>query len=306
MNRLDIRFADVSASIECDDSQSSAWISHNFGELASASATETELSYVVTNQHSGGYTISSNQGRSLRAADSYELLYLLEKSITMDVQLIRKDLLFLHAAAVEYNDRGYLLVGPSGAGKSTTTWALANRGFGYLSDELAPIDLNTLTVYPYPHALCLKAEPPAPFGLPKDVLSTTHTHHIAARRLRVVREPLRLHGVFFNVFDRAASEPTIDPTSPGEAAATLYANALNLRAHEAVGLKAVANLATNLARYRLSTAELEATVALLKGIVQGRPAVNPLQARSDRDQPARGARTAGPGAQSHAARRMSA
>ena len=49
-----------------------------------------------------------------------------------------------------------LLAGASGNGKSTTAWALLHRGFQYLSDELAPLDLSAMTVHAFPHALCLK------------------------------------------------------------------------------------------------------------------------------------------------------
>ena len=54
------------------------------------------------------------------------------------------------------------VLGKTGAGKSTTAWGLLHHGFSYLSDELAPIDLETLEVLPYRHALCLKRRPPSP------------------------------------------------------------------------------------------------------------------------------------------------
>lgn len=41
----------------------------------------------------------------------------------------------LHAAAVAWGERGYLLVGESGSGKSTTALALMQAGWQYLSDD---------------------------------------------------------------------------------------------------------------------------------------------------------------------------
>jgi ABC-type cobalamin/Fe3+-siderophores transport system ATPase subunit len=72
-----------------------------------------------------------------------------------------------------------MLVGESGSGKSTTTWALLHHGCRYFSDELGPVDLQTGTVYPYPHALCLKDVPLKPYPLPRNTLYTAravYTH----------------------------------------------------------------------------------------------------------------------------------
>lgn len=63
----------------------------------------------------------------------------------------------LHAGAVERDGRSLLLVGSSGKGKSTLTAALVQRGWGYLTDEVAIIDQVTRGVVPYPKALDLEA-----------------------------------------------------------------------------------------------------------------------------------------------------
>lgn len=48
----------------------------------------------------------------------------------------------VHAGAVAHGGRGLLLAGPSHSGKSTLTAALVERGFGFLTDELAVLDLD--------------------------------------------------------------------------------------------------------------------------------------------------------------------
>jgi hypothetical protein len=53
--------------------------------------------------------------------------------------LYQRGALCLHASAVAFNDRAYLVVGPSGAGKSTTASALLKRGCQFISDDVTVI-----------------------------------------------------------------------------------------------------------------------------------------------------------------------
>jgi hypothetical protein len=98
---------------------------------------------------------------------------MLKKELTIDLQKIRRELYFLHAASLSLAGQGLLIVAASGRGKSTTAWALLHHGFDYLSDELAPVDLGSLRVQFYPHALCLKKAPTLPYSLPERTLRTS-------------------------------------------------------------------------------------------------------------------------------------
>jgi hypothetical protein len=66
-----------------------------------------------------------------------------------------EDQLAFHAGAVERRGRAVLLAGFSGGGKSTLTAAFTQRGWGYLSDEVALVDPASLSVHPYPKDLDL-------------------------------------------------------------------------------------------------------------------------------------------------------
>lgn len=247
----------------------------NFGCMRrAASAAPADLEYRVLREP-GGYVISGSEETST-AADSYELIYDLEKRLTIDLQLRRKELLFVHAAALELDGSAYLLAAPPGSGKSTTAWAMVNQGFGYLSDELAPIDLATMQVLPYPHAICLKAPPPEPYGLPERVVRTSRTLHVPAAFIpRVVHEPVPLAGVIFNTYDALAPGPSLLPVSAGVAGARLYANALNHLAHPNAGLASVSRVMRVAAAYALITnRDLHGCARLLKGALGQKPESN--------------------------------
>lgn len=84
-------------------------------------------------------------------------------------------------------------------GKSTTTWGLLHYELQCLSDELAAIDLTTMRVHPFPHALCLKALPPADYPLPEKTIYTARTMHVRTECLPSQRrlEMLRLEAISF-------------------------------------------------------------------------------------------------------------
>jgi hypothetical protein len=200
------------------------------------------------------------------AGDDGLFLYLFEKDMTIALERIRHDLYFLHAAALEYRGKLHLLVAESGGGKSTTSWALLHHGFHYASDELAPVNLDSMLVDPYPHALCLKKEPPVPYQLPAETLHTSRTLHIPVEALPsdVVGHSLPLQSILFVHYDPHAKSPSIQPVSAAQAGARVYANGLNQLAHPGDGLDAALQIAQHCKCYILESANLEATCQLIK------------------------------------------
>lgn len=63
-----------------------------------------------------------------------------------------------HAAALTYNNKGVILVGDSGYGKTTLALALVQRGFKFLSDEIAALGREDGYVYPFPRGLHIRQD----------------------------------------------------------------------------------------------------------------------------------------------------
>jgi len=205
--------------------------------------------------------------------DHGEFLFQFEKDMTIELQKIRRDLYFLHAAALEFDGQSILLVAASGVGKSTTTWGLLHHGFRYLSDELAPVSLERMEVYPYPQAICFKKEPSRPYLLPHRTIYTSRTKHVPTELLpsEAAIEPGALTAIFLLRQSSLSSAPTIRPITKGEAAARLYANALNALAHYGHGLDGAIEIAKRNFCFELTIGDLHATCALLKNTLQDLP-----------------------------------
>ncbi len=66
--------------------------------------------------------------------------------------------LLLHASTVERDGRALLMTGLSGSGKSTLSAILGERGWRFMGDEFALLNLETGHVYSFPRLISLKNE----------------------------------------------------------------------------------------------------------------------------------------------------
>jgi hypothetical protein len=220
------------------------------------------VGYVVR-PSSAGLEIAQ-EGKIEAADDLGDLLYLLDKQITLTLQGSRKDLVFIHGGAVTTPDgRVIVLTAASGSGKSTLTWALLHHGFGYMSDELAPIDPVTLNVQAYPHAVCLKKPPPPPYDLPPETLTTTRSLHVP---VAASGQAGSLAAILFVDHRHPEGHPMLTPVNAARAALRLYPNTLNPLAHPNDGLDAVATIVRQVPCYELNTLNLPAACEAVRAL----------------------------------------
>lgn len=177
---------------------------------------------------------------------------LLAAEMGMNLQLAlggRRHLL-LHASSVEREGRALLMTGESGAGKSTLAAMLAARGWRFMGDEFALVDLDMGELRAFPRPASLKngsvaaaqaAWPGATFG---PLLSGTpkgDIRHLVpdARAIEAMDVPARPALILFPRFGQAAE---VRPVPPGEAFARLTQASTNYTALGERGFRALARL----------------------------------------------------------------
>jgi len=269
---LCFRVLDRRVRVDCTDSALRAVLAANYAAmLESKEDVRFDLHYYVgRGEQSPGFVLSRPGENDQSAEDAGDLLFLLEKDIIVELQRKRPDLLFLHSAALDWRGKACLLVGESGAGKSTTAWALLHHDFRYLSDELSPIDVDTLQVHPYPHALCLKEVPAPPYSLRADALHLGRTIHVPTGTMpaTAILEPRPLAALFLLKYSPGLRAPTLRAIEAAEAGAHLYVNALNALAHSNRGLDAVVRIAEGRPCFAVAAADLPSTCALIRSAME--------------------------------------
>lgn len=266
MNTIELSVFGCDIQVECADRQAESLLNSNYGWFKKR-IEDPQINYRITRQGaSEGLLIARNRACPELARDDSDFLYMFEKDLTIETQKLRSDLYFIHAAVLELDGRAVALVAPSGYGKSTTTWGLLHHGFKYLSDELAPVDLTTLDVHPFPHALCLKAVPPNDYPLPKETIYTSYTAHVPVQCLpcEATVEGVALDTIFFVKFIGDISEPVLKPLGKAEAAVRLFANALNPLAHTGDGLDGAIEIVSRTRCYELHYSNLKPTCELIR------------------------------------------
>jgi hypothetical protein len=218
------------------------------------------------------YHVQCSRGGEPAATSRDDLVFYLDKSMTMALQCHRPDLYFLHAATVAIDDRAAVLAAPSGTGKSTLTCALlARRGMTYLSDELAPVSAERGVVYPYPHALCLKSRPPAPYRLPDSTLTTSSRFYVPVEALACAWHTSGVPVAAFFFLARASNaDSRARAIGPAAAATQLFVNALNPLSHAGDGLDAAITLGQKIPSFQLDCGNLEAACDAVERVLRHR------------------------------------
>ncbi|PCH60866.1 MAG: hypothetical protein COC05_02890 [Gammaproteobacteria bacterium] len=268
MFSLHLIIFNVPIHVECSTEDIADIIRAGFSAFMVEPATPV-LHYTLSGDIDVGFIVNRDGVEPMKVDSRYELLYVFEKDMTVELELQRKDLFFIHGAAITLDNKAIMISAPSGSGKSTTTWALLHHGFDYMSDELAPIELESLNVLPFPHALNQKRPPPAPYLLPENVMQTEYTLHIPVEALpcNIVQKPTPLVAMFYVKYNPDAVEPSITPLSISEGCMYLFANGLNQLQHENKGLATATDIAQRVPAFRVETAGLQASALMLRDFV---------------------------------------
>ena len=267
---MELSIFDCGIAVDCTDMHAKSLLNDAYGWFKKPVKTHQLCYRISRNEQSNRFSITRNGGLTDVRKDDRDFLYGFDKDIIIEIQKLRRDLYFIHAAVLEFNGNALALVGSSGAGKSTTTWGLLHHGFKYLSDELAPLDLTAMEVHPFPHAICLKTVPPDGYPLPAKTLQTLSVIHIPVGSLpcMAVAKPIPLAAIFFINYAPDNFEPVVQPLKKAASTARLFSHALNPLAHPGDGLDGAVGAVSKTRCFELFGSNLKPTCELIKTTFQ--------------------------------------
>jgi hypothetical protein len=199
----------------------------------------------------------------LGAGELGYLLDLVKDEIRTHFVNSRPDLLWLHAGAVERDGGALLIAGESGQGKSTFTTRLSEHGWRYMSDDVAPVRMDSDSVLPFPQVPVRRVYPGRPMS-PSMVQSLVR-ETIALDSERVCRTAAEIRGIIYIEF--AEGEPaSLARLTQGDAALDFLRNATNFLDHRSAAVDKAALVARRLPAFRLSYCSNDEAVRLLRSL----------------------------------------
>ena len=103
----------------------------------------------------GRHALDVDEARVVEGAKASRVLDYLIQHVNRAAIRSGDDRVLVHAAAAELDGVGVLLPADMEAGKTTLVAGLVKAGFGYLTDEAAVIDPESLQLHPYPKPLSI-------------------------------------------------------------------------------------------------------------------------------------------------------
>jgi hypothetical protein len=254
--------------VHCGDCETAGLIKAVFGRLVAPDiSSAASRRYRIERLDDVTFTVSDGSDVvNVRGPDS--LLLHIDQELILALQYLRPDLFFVHAAVLGWRGRAVVVAAPSGTGKSTLAYASVMCGLDYLSDELAPIELPSLTVRRYPRAVCLKANHPFSNTLPRAALCAGDRIYVPVESLTdaVTPDSVTLGACIFLRRERRQSL-RLHRISAASAAARLLENALNSLSHAESGLQPAAMLGTHLPCFELEAGDAAETAAAIRSLL---------------------------------------
>jgi HprK-related kinase A len=202
-----------------------------------------------------------------------------EMGMNLQLALGHRRHLLLHASAVERGGRALVMTGASGSGKSTLAAVLGEKGWRFLGDEFALLDLQDGTLSPFPRAVSLKnhsiyvmeelAEAdrfgPMLRGTPKGAIRHLRPPADAIARMT---EPARPVLILFPRFDRDLARE-VRPVGQAEAFVRLTQASTNYVSLGEAGFTALTRLVTRVPACALDYRSTDEALAAVEDLWSG-------------------------------------
>jgi hypothetical protein len=211
-----------------------------------------------------GFKLQSVEPLELTGDSCEPLMPYLKEEILLQFMRTRPDLLWIHAGAVERNGRALLIAAASGQGKSTLTTLLLDYGWRLMSDDVAPVRMDTDEVLPFYQAPLRRLDPG--MDVPVEEVSALQREAIEVPGKALRHEPAHVGAIVFPVFARGKSVE-LTTLKRGDGALELLRNARNFVDHKGAAVARAATFARSVPMFQLYYGSAREAVMSLENIL---------------------------------------
>lgn len=198
----------------------------------------------------GGYALRGDRTKPLDFSTGVEsIFHYLRHEIHIQFVRARPDLLWLHAGAVADDGGSIVIPGRSGEGKSTLVALLCERGWHFLSDDVAPVRMDTDEVVPYPQSPLRRMPPTDETSF--DGIGRLQREAVSIPPDAIRRAAVPLKAIVFPFFHQGR-EADFVRLPEGSAALELLRNCTSFSDQKEVAVARASMLARAVPAYRLS------------------------------------------------------
>ena len=261
--------------VQTDDARLAAYFTRTLRSFATSGSPARWYSVLTGPEPEERYRIYLDDEGLFAAADiDRAARYLLWHVNAQVIQGASRHLL-VHAAGATVGAGAVVLPGEMNAGKTTLVAGLVLDGFGFLTDELVALNLNTGLVDPYPRPLNIGTgswevlSRLRPADRDEDETFPEHLWHVDATSIRTdaVAPPTPIRWVIAPIFERGAAT-RLEPLSRPETVQLLHRVSFNGDRFGGAGIRALVTAVRGAHCARLVNGDLASAVAAVRRFLE--------------------------------------
>jgi hypothetical protein len=258
MDELYIEFDGQQVTVRTDVAEMRDYLARTYQPML-ADRRKSSISFLEVTGVEGGYSVRGASELDFRGkiASLYDHV---KNELLFQFIRERQDLLWLHAGAVERHGQALLVAGPSGQGKSTLSTLLCERGWNFMSDDIAPVRMSSDEVLAFPLAPFRRVATGR--RVARRNLGTLSKEMVSIPAHSIRREAATIGRIVFPTY-RARARPKLTRLASGNAAFELLRSYTNFVDHKASGVARAAELARTIPAYELVYGNGEGAANLL-------------------------------------------
>jgi hypothetical protein len=260
-----IAFGDQEVLVRSDEAEVMGALERIFAMMR-APASHRIVGELEVYREDGRYVVRGHADATHKNGSMEEVVRRVRYSAIQFLIDARPDLVWFHAAAAVFRGRAVVFPGPRGGGKSTLVASLCARGWGYLSDDVVPLDPGSNTVLPFPQAPAVRKHPGR--EMPPEWLRMLNKTDLRLQPNNLCGEPTPV-GAVVRLSYRREARAELSVSSPATTALHLLEQCWNFPRRREAAVGHICALAQRVPGFSVSFSDGEAAADIVARELEG-------------------------------------